>query len=266
MNKITHCFPEGKHKVLTMSYDDGKTADRRLLSIFNAYGIKGTFHLNSGLMGQKPRLSKEEIKALYQGHEVAAHTLTHPTIARCPLPVIVQEVLEDRRNLEQIVGYPVRGLSYPNGSYNQEIIDLLPNLGIVYSRTTKETGLFSIPDNFLTWPATCHHNQHLMDFAKEFVALDKKQYFYMMYVWGHSYEFDNDDNWGIIEEFCEFIGGREDIWYATNIEIIDYFDALKRLQFTVAGDQVNNPSALDLWINFNDRVVKIPAGTQLDLS
>ncbi len=88
----------------------------------------------------------------------------------------------------------------------------------------------------------------------------------MMYVWGHSYEFDNDDNWGIIEEFCEFIGGREDIWYATNIEIIDYFDALKRLQFTVAGDQVNNPSALDLWINFNDRVVKIPAGTQLDLS
>ena len=42
MKVIYICFPEGKHKVLTMSYDDGKLADRRLVSIFNHYGIKGT--------------------------------------------------------------------------------------------------------------------------------------------------------------------------------------------------------------------------------
>ena len=51
MKVIYICFPEGKHKVLTMSYDDGKLADRRLVSIFNHYGIKGTFHLNSGMHG-----------------------------------------------------------------------------------------------------------------------------------------------------------------------------------------------------------------------
>ena len=28
MRKIYICFPEGKHKVLTMSYDDGKLEDR----------------------------------------------------------------------------------------------------------------------------------------------------------------------------------------------------------------------------------------------
>ena len=39
---IYTCFPGGKHKVLTMSYDDGKLEDRRLVSIFNKYGIKGT--------------------------------------------------------------------------------------------------------------------------------------------------------------------------------------------------------------------------------
>ena len=48
---IYTCFPGGKHKVLTMSYDDGQIHDRRLIEIFNKYGIKGTFHLNSGLMG-----------------------------------------------------------------------------------------------------------------------------------------------------------------------------------------------------------------------
>ena len=49
MNTIYKCFPLGKHKVLTMSYDDGKAADIRLTEIFRRYGIKGTFHLNAGL-------------------------------------------------------------------------------------------------------------------------------------------------------------------------------------------------------------------------
>ena len=48
MNKIYQCFPQGKHKALTMSYDDGKEDDRRLVEIFNRYGIRGTFHVNSG--------------------------------------------------------------------------------------------------------------------------------------------------------------------------------------------------------------------------
>ena len=38
---IYTCFPQGKHKVLTMSYDDGKIFDRKLIEIFSKYGIKG---------------------------------------------------------------------------------------------------------------------------------------------------------------------------------------------------------------------------------
>ena len=48
--KIYKCFPQGKFKVLTMSYDDGNKADVRLVSIFNKYGIRGTFNLNYGLL------------------------------------------------------------------------------------------------------------------------------------------------------------------------------------------------------------------------
>ena len=116
MNRVYCCFPGGKHKALTMSYDDGRTQDRRLVDIFNRNGIKGTFHLNSGLFERGDRVLPEEISSLYAGHEVACHTVTHPTIARCPLPEVAQEVLEDRKFLEERTGYPVRGLSYPNGS------------------------------------------------------------------------------------------------------------------------------------------------------
>ncbi len=265
MPKIYHCFPGGRHKVLTLSYDDGKIADRRLISIFNRHGIKATFHLNSGLMEQSIRISRDEIRNLYQGHEVAAHTLTHPTIARCPIDQVVQEILNDRIQLEEIVGYPVRGLSYPNGSYSKAIREVLPHLGIEYARTVHEHGQFTMPEDFYTWAATCHHNHNLMDLAKTFASLTKAQYFYMMYVWGHSYEFDNDNNWEVIEEFCEFIGNRKDIWYATNIEIVDYMKALSNLKFTAAGTMVYNPSAMSVWISVDDHPIEIPGGSQVIL-
>lgn len=81
MNKVYCCFPGGKHKALTMSYDDGRTQDRRLVPLFNQYGIKGTFHLNSGFLGDERHVRPDEVSTLYAGHEVACHTVSHPTIA-----------------------------------------------------------------------------------------------------------------------------------------------------------------------------------------
>jgi peptidoglycan/xylan/chitin deacetylase (PgdA/CDA1 family) len=265
MLKIYHCFPGGRHKVLTLSYDDGKIQDRRLVALFNQYGLKATFHLNSGLMEQPERIPAAEIKTLYQGHEVAAHTLTHPTISRCPLDQVAQQIIADRKNLEVLVGYPVRGLSYPNGSYSQAIKTLLPRLGIEYSRIVGGTNQFTMPEDLLEWQATCHHRNGLMERAREFAALCKTQYFYMMYVWGHSFNFDDDHNWNVIEEFCQFISGRDDIWYATNIEIVDYLNALNRLKFSVSGQIVYNPSARPVWISVDDQVVAIKGGAQIEL-
>ena len=145
MIKVYCCFPGGKHKALTMSYDDGKMQDRRLIEIFNRHGIKGTFHLNSGIFHDPERIKPEEMPQLYAGHEVACHTVTHPTIARCPMPEVVSEVLDDRRALEGIMGYPVRGLSYPNGSLSQDIVDMLPHTGIRYSRVVGNTDGFDLP-------------------------------------------------------------------------------------------------------------------------
>jgi peptidoglycan/xylan/chitin deacetylase (PgdA/CDA1 family) len=265
MYNIFKCFPEGKFKVLTMSYDDGKAADRRLIEIFNNNGIKGTFHINSGMLGEGERIPAEEVKTLYEGHEVSTHTLTHPTIARCPKEQIVQQILEDRINLEKLVGYTVRGLSYPNGSYNRQIKDVLPHLGIEYSRVVGSTRGFALPEDLFQWQATCHHNTELMKLAESFVALNKRQYLYMMYVWGHSYEFDNDNNWELIEGFCKYVSNKEDIWYATNIEIVDYLKALDNLKFAGDCSFVFNPSSITLWLSVNGNIVEVKGGEQVQL-
>lgn len=267
---IYTCFPGGKHKVLTMSYDDGRKEDYRLVELFNQYGIKGTFNLNYGLQDDPRRIPVSEYKALYAGHEVACHTLTHPTIARSPLDQVAQQVLADRRGLEGLMGYPVRGLAYPNGSYSPEIISMLPALGIRHARIVPTTGKFTMPENFLAWAGTCHHNDALMERAQQFAVLNKTQYLYMMYVWGHSYEFTDRDNWDVMEQFCAFIGHRDDIWYATNIQIVDYMEDAARLQFTAAGDQVYNPNAQSIWLQVElrgepKRILEIPGGQTVHL-
>jgi len=266
MNKVYCCYPGGKFKALTMSYDDGRIYDRRLIQIFNENGIRGTFHLNSGLLKGPDKIDPEEIPELYRGHEVACHTVTHPTIARCPLPEVVREVLDDRRELEKYTGYPVRGLSYPNGSLSREIEEMLPACGIRYSRVVGSSDGFALPENSLRWKATCHHNHRLLELGEEFLKLYKRQYLYLMYVWGHSYEFNDADNWELMEEFCRKMGGREDIWYCTNIEFMDCMDDFKRLQFAADNEFVCNPNARDCWITVNDgEPVCIPGGETVRL-
>jgi peptidoglycan/xylan/chitin deacetylase (PgdA/CDA1 family) len=260
LKTIYFCYPHGKHKALTVSYDDARTSDRRLVEIFNKYGIRGTFHINGGKFGIDGRIDISETKALYENHEISCHTLNHPTIARCPKELIIQQIMEDRKVLESIAGYPVRGMSYPNGSYDNELVSMLPHLGIEYARIVGDSHNFELPENFLKWKATCHHKNGLINHANDFIALKKTQYMYLFYVWGHSYEFDNDNNWELIEEFSKLTGGKEDIWYATNIEIVDNFNALKQLRFTAAMDIVFNPTAYPVWISVNGNTVEIGPG------
>ncbi|MCT2536037.1 polysaccharide deacetylase family protein [Aquibacillus koreensis] len=265
MSQIMMTFPGGKHKVLTMSYDDGTDHDKKLVEIFNATNIKGTFHLNSGLLGANGKISKEEVERLYKGHEVSTHTVTHPTIERSPRERIVEEFVEDRKSLEQLVGYPVRGTSYPNGSFNSYVKEILPHLGIEYARTVHSTGNFWLPDDFLAWNPTCHHNQDLMEKAEQFVSLNKKQYLNLFYVWGHSFEFERDQNWQVIEDFCAYVGNRDDILYATNIEIVDYINAFRHLKFAADSQFVYNPSAQSVWLSVDEKIVEVKGGQQVDL-
>ena len=265
-------FPGGKHKVLTLSYDDGKIADKRLLDIFNEHGLKGTFNVNSGLEDRPftesydERIPIKDYKELYRGHEIACHTVLHPTIARSPKEQMVLQIIEDRRALEEVMGYTVRGLAYPNGSVDDNVVKACRACGIRHARTVHSTLTFDMPSDFLRWNPTCSHkNTALFDLAKDFSEIHKTQYLYMLYVWGHSYEFEKDNNWDIIERFSKEMGGHDDIWYATNIEIVDYLDAASRVQVSVNGDFAYNPSAMSVWLEVDKKSVELKGGVVTEL-
>lgn len=260
MSRLYMRFPEWKQLAFTMSYDDGVIQDIRLIKILNKYGIKGTFNLNSsrtmlGEVGSK-YLAAEQVKELYKknGMEVAVHGLTHATIAMIPTDMCTSEVLIDRKNLEEMTDTIVRGMAYPNGSVSDDVVTTLKQCGIVYARTVDSTGNFAIPMDWLRLNPTCHHNDNkLMELAHSFIEDMKYGQPALFYVWGHSYEFDDDNNWERIEGLAEYIGGRENVWYATNIEIYDYVAAFRQIVFSLDEKRVINPTNTNLYFQIDEK-------------
>lgn len=252
-------FPGGVRRALTMSYDDGAEFDRRLVGIFNENGIRGTFHLNSGKLGTEGYVSREETAKLYKNHEVSVHTVTHPYLTQIPDGQVLEEILSDKMALEELCRYPVRGMSWPFGAYTDHVIGLAEACGMEYSRTVKATKAFDLPQNFMKWHPTAHHDDDLEGLWKQFLEREFEQML-LFYVWGHSHEFSRNHNWEKIETFCRMAGGREDVWYAANIEILDYVQASRSLRFSGNRRMVCNHSAQDVWISVDREPVCIAAG------
>lgn len=228
----------GKKKALTFSYDDGVTQDIRLIEIFNKYNLKATFNLNSELLGLSGELVRdgvkirhdknkpEDIKYIYDGHEVAAHTLTHPCLLHLSDDEVLRQVEQDRQNLSKLVGYSVDGLAYPGGAPNcdNRIAELIKEKTTVkYARTVGVTKSFEPYGDLFQYNGTLYHHENwdnLFEMGEKFLKLesDTPQVFY---IWGHAYEFDiYPERWEKFEEFCKMMSGRPDIFYGTNIEIL----------------------------------------------
>ena len=228
----------GKMKAITFSYDDGVTQDIRLIEIFNKYGLKATFNINSELLGHSNSLLREgvtvshnriplsDIRSVYKGHEIAAHTLNHPNLTTVKTDIeIIRQVEEDRQCLSALAGYEVVGFAYPGGgvNYNSRIAKLLKdNTGVNYCRTTVSSHSFTPQTDLYEFKPTVYHHvefDKMTALAEEFLSATPN-FPMLFYIWGHSYEFDIHNNWDKFEEFCEMISGKSDIFYGTNKECL----------------------------------------------
>lgn len=244
-------FPGGKRKAFTLSYDDAWPQDRPLVKLMNKYGLKGTFNINSG---EKKFTEIPDPKEMYKGQEIAVHALTHVYLDRVAPQTATYEIIKDRENLEKVFGGSIRGFAYPYTAFNHDTPQLLKNCGIAYARTASCSGKITMPMDWYRWHPTCDHKSaDLMEYCDRFLNTDPIfNQCHLFYVYGHAYELDNNNMWERIEELFKTVSGRDDIWYATNIEICDYISAFKSLIMSVDSNYIYNPTTTTLSLIYSD--------------
>ena len=260
-------YPGGKAKAVTFSYDDGVWQDKRLAEIFDRYGMKCTFNLNCDCF-HEDGFTPEQLSEFFlsKGHEIAVHGQCHRANGNLRPIEGIKDVLYCRLELEDKCGRIIRGMAYPDSgiviqgnfvSYSQ-IKQYLTELDIAYARShSGDNNSFELPEDFHNWvPSVRHRNPKFHEYVDEFINLyvskignPSGRHPRLLYIWGHSYEFDNDDNWDVIITACEKLSHSDDIWFATNIEIYDYIEAYKNLKYSADGHLVYNPSVTEVWID-----------------
>lgn len=284
MRSVFMRYPDGKAKAVTFSYDDGVPQDKRLVELFNKYSIKATFNFNCDFM-RGDNFSKEQIWEYFlsKGHEIAVHGANHRANGNSRPIEGIRDVLDCRLELEDKCDQIIRGMAYPDtgitqignfGSYEQ-IKNYLIELDIAYARTLGgDNNSFMLPQDFYAWMPTAHHNNpNIMEYIEQFLNLDISSKAYharrvprLFYIWGHSYEFDNNNNWEHIEEICQKFSNNDELWFATNIEIYDYVQAYKSLRYSADGHMIYNPTLLTIWIDIDGKLCCIKSGETIKIT
>lgn len=272
MNTIHFSWPEGNQGACTSSWDDGTTHDYRLVEMFDRYGLKATWNLNSGMLSKnaeqshwKDYIQKEDVKRLYQDHEVAVHTVHHPRPWLMHSSQFAVEILEDKKALEALVGYPIIGFCYPFGrGHDPDLLNqTVYSCGLRYARSSQGQTSFDLPKDFLRWQGLGHYTIDLRAQWKRFCQYDGPDKLFNF--WGHSYECEDRNNWHVVEDFCKAVADTEGIWHATHGQIYRYVTAWQALEVATDGGMIYNPSSIAVWVRDSQGFQKIAPGELLRL-
>ena len=173
------------------------------------------------------------------------------------------------------MAYPDCGITrFSNGASYEKIKQYLTDLDIVYSRTLGgDNDEFALPNDWHAWMPTAHHtNPKIMEYIDNFLDIDLSTKAYgarreprLFYLWGHSFEFERDNNWELLDSICDKIANKNDTWYATNMEIYEYVNAYNSLIFSANGNLIKNPTLSDVWFVADGKMYKISSGELLNV-
>ena len=263
--KIEKRYPEGKTKAFNITYDDGVTQDVPFITMLNRYGIKATFNLNSQLMQNGftwrhecgmdiTRLRPAEIGDLYEGHEIASHTLTHPYMDGLSDEELYRQLGEDKKNLEALFGRKVAGFAVPFDYFDDRIARCAEKYGFEYARTSDVTLSYTPCRDWHHWKTGIYHVMpELVPYVEGFLKTNEE--LALCQIVGHSYDLFTENLWDTMESICAKIGEHGEIWKCTHLELVRYLKAMEQAE--VSDEAVYNGSDRCLWFCIQGQIVAI---------
>ena len=217
-------------KIFLISFDDGTVWDRRFVELLNQYGTKATFNLNSGLEDfvwhYEDRFPvRRQVLAdtidLYQGHEVASHSLHHHWLNTLTPPQLSREVGDDCAALKQLFGLPEIGFGVPFTACGEREVNIIRKF-VRYIRLSEFSDSFAPPADPYHIPIHALYNQP--DIRQRISAFAKSDLPISLFVMaGHSYELEVLNHWSYMEELLQYIRSF-DFEIMTTMEFVnDYY-------------------------------------------
>lgn len=264
-------YPGGKSKAFNISYDDGVIQDIRFVELLNRYGLKGTFNLNYGLMHQNftwdhecgmtvRRLREQEVASVYEGHEIASHSYSHPYFDNMSETEILKELGADKFFLERLTGREVAGYATPFYYFSDLMEACVQHCGFEYARISEESNDYSAPENFYRWRGNKFHwDNDLEDFVQGFLNTDQE--LALCQLVGHSYDLDVMNLWDRMERICYNVANSPKVWAATHIQLVRYLKAMQSA--TISDREIRNDSKMPLWFCVERKTVELSPGERI---
>lgn len=138
-----------------ITFDDGSlTVLQKALGPLAESGFKAINYLVSGLIGgvnewdtvhgEVPDRLMDEAQVrewMAAGHEIGAHTKTHPHLSKIPPEMAREEIFGSKKSLEDRFGVPIRHFCYPYGDYSPRVRDMVEEAGFE-TAVTVEPGIW----------------------------------------------------------------------------------------------------------------------------
>ena len=282
-------YPNQANKADSFSFDDGKITDREVVSALNHYHLKGSFHLVPSWLGNSGFLTSNEVAALFNGHEVSNHGNTHSKIDNQTPAQYAADISNCRAALGSLTGYGVTGYAYPFGGIEnpstsattwEQVYDTLGNNNITYARAGgNAVNYYTLPADFYQWKyqvrigpfGSSSTTADAFGRVSAFVSQPVKDTMQLLLTFAHGHEIEeyaqtgkSSTGWDLFDEYCEAIAGKEDIWYATMVEIAEYAKASNSLK--VGSGTIKNPTGKSVWITLNSVPKEIKPGRVISIN
>ncbi len=123
--------------MVSINFDDGfASAFKNGLPIIDQAGLKSTWYIITDFLGKKNYVTAANVLQLArEGHEVGAHTRTHPHLTQIPATQMRDEIDGSRDDLIALGIHP-QTFAYPYGDYNAAVADTVKSAGFVGARIT----------------------------------------------------------------------------------------------------------------------------------
>ena len=129
---------------IAITFDDGLEFNfLNLLPVLCEYEIKGHFFIPTSFVGKVWDLGMfkmmdwKMIKEMSDlGMDIGSHSITHPILKRCNRKQIRDEVVNSKKQIEDVIGKEVKGFCYPFGCFTEYVVETVRNAGYKFAMST----------------------------------------------------------------------------------------------------------------------------------